>query len=154
MASPGDAESGRRLFFSTVGPRCGVCHKYDGRGGNVGPDLTQIGRSMARERIINSILQPGQEMAPDYQPWILQTDDGKTYTGLRLPKGGDDGKELYIDSAGNKFTLASSSIEGRQAASTSIMPDNLQSILTIDDLRDLVTFLASPPEPNEKASGH
>lgn len=145
LEQPGDAESGRRLFFSAVGPRCGVCHKYDGRGGNVGPDLTAISRSATRERIITSILQPGQEIAPDYQPWMLVTSDGKTYTGLRLPKPGDNGKEDYIDSTGHVFTLSSASIEERRAATTSIMPDNLQSTLSIDDLRDLVTFLSPPP---------
>ena len=87
LAGQGDAASGRRLFFSPAGPRCSVCHKYDGRGGVIGPDLTDIGRSTPRERIITSILQPSAEIAPDYQAWILQTDDGKTYTGLRAEAG-------------------------------------------------------------------
>ena len=147
LAQAGDAAAGRRLFFSPVGPRCSVCHKYDGRGGNVGPDLTHIGRSTSRERIITSILQPSQEIAPDYQPWMLVTSDGKTYTGLRLPKPGDDGKEDYVDSAGHVFTLPSASIEERHAATTSIMPENLQSTLSIGDLRDLVAFLTSRPSP-------
>ncbi len=72
---------------------------------------------------------------------MLQTTDGKTYTGLRLPKPGDDGKEDYVDSAGNAFTLPSDEIEERQVASKSIMPENLQATLSIADLRDLLTFL-------------
>jgi putative heme-binding domain-containing protein len=143
LSVPGDAAAGRRLFFNPVGPRCSACHKYEGRGGNVGPDLTQIGRSASRDKIITSILQPSQEIAPDYQPWMLVDRDGKTYTGLRLPKPGDDGTEDYADASGKKFTLSSSAIEERRVASTSIMPDNLQSTLSIDDLRDLVTFLAA-----------
>jgi len=143
LATTGDAPAGRRLFFSPAGPRCSVCHKYGGRGGNVGPDLTHIGRSAPRERIIASILQPSRELAPDYQPWILVTDDGKTYTGLRLPKPGDDGQEEYIDSAGKTFTLPSATIEERHAATKSIMPDNLQATLSLEDLRDLVTFLTA-----------
>ena len=31
----------------------------------------------------------------------------------------------------------------RRAASKSIMPDNLQSMLSIEDLQDLVTFLSA-----------
>jgi putative membrane-bound dehydrogenase-like protein len=145
LATSGDAASGRRLFFSPVGPRCGMCHAYGGRGGNVGPDLTRIGSNTSRERIIASILQPSREIAPDYQPWSLVTSDGKSYTALRLPKAGDDGKENYIDSDGRVFTLASGEIEERHAADKSIMPDNLQSTLTIEDLRDLVTFLTTSP---------
>jgi putative membrane-bound dehydrogenase-like protein len=142
LRAPGDAAAGRRLFFSPVGPRCSVCHKYGGRGGNVGPDLTQIGRSASRDKIITSILQPSQEIAPDYQAWTLVDRDGKTYTGLRLPKAGDNGQEDYADETGKVFTLISSAIEDRHVSSTSIMPDNLQSTLSTDDLRDLVTFLA------------
>jgi putative heme-binding domain-containing protein len=140
---PGNAVAGRRLFFSPVGARCGVCHKYAGRGGTIGPDLTQLGGNSPREKIIESILQPSLEVAPHYQPWILITRDGKTHTGLRLPKGGDDGKEQYVDTNGKSFTLASSEIEERRAATKSIMPDNVQSILSIEDLRDLVTLLTS-----------
>ena len=142
LSAPGDAAAGRRLFFSPVGPRCSVCHKFGGRGGNVGPDLTQISRSASREKIITSILQPSQEIAPDYQAWTLVDRDGKTYTGLRLPKAGDNGQEDYADAAGKVFTLSSSAIEDRRVSSTSIMPDNLQSMLSTDDLRDLLTFLA------------
>jgi len=144
MAKPGDAESGRRLYFSSVGPRCSNCHTFAGRGGKVGPDLTRIAQSATRDKIIASILQPSQEVAPDYQPWSLVTSDGKSYMALRLPKAGDDGKENYIDSNGTIFTLPSSEIEERHAADKSIMPDNLQSTLTIDDLRDLITFLTNP----------
>lgn len=138
----GDAAAGRRLFFCPVGARCSVCHKHGGRGGNVGPDLTQIGRGSSREKIITSLLLPSQEIAPDYQPWILTTSEGKTYAGLRLPKPGDDGQEVYADAAGKTFTLSSAAIEERHVAGTSIMPENLQSALSIADLRDLVTFLA------------
>lgn len=142
LSTPGDGAAGRRLFFSPVGPHCSACHKYGGHGGNVGPDLTQISRSATREKIITSILQPSQEIAPDYQAWTLVDRDGKTYTGLRLPKAGDNGQEDYADATGKVFTLSSSAIEDRQVASASIMPDNLQSTLSIEDLRDLVTFLA------------
>lgn len=151
LSSSGDPAAGRRLFFSPVGPRCSTCHRYGGRGGNVGPDLTHIGRSTSRDKIITSILQPSQEIAPDYQAWTLVDRDGKTYSGLRLPKPGDDGQEDYADANGKVFTLASSAIEDRHVASTSIMPENLQATLSIEDLRDLVTFLAAAkPSDSDK----
>jgi putative heme-binding domain-containing protein len=142
LSKPGDAAAGHRLFFNPAGPHCSVCHKHSGRGGNVGPDLSEVGRSTPREKIMTSILQPSQEIAPDYQPWVLVTSEGKTYTGLRLPKVGDDGTERFADANGKYFTLPIASIEERHVAGKSIMPDNLQSTLSIDDLRDLVTFLA------------
>jgi hypothetical protein len=145
LTEPGDAAAGRRLFFSDVGARCGVCHQHNGRGGRIGPDLTRIAESMTRERIVESILQPDREVAPHYQPYLLVTEDGKTQTGLRMPEGGDDGTEEYIDSAGNHFRLPSNSIEIRDAVSTSIMPSGLESTVSIDDLRDIVTILMDDP---------
>jgi putative heme-binding domain-containing protein len=144
LEQPGDSAAGRRLFFSSVGGRCAVCHQYAGRGGHIGPDLTHVGRSQSRDRIIDSILQPSREVAPHYQPWVLTTADGRTLVGLRLAEGGDDGSEEYVDTAGQRFTLPSAGIESRAASTTSIMPDGLESTLSIDDLRDLVTFLTSP----------
>jgi putative membrane-bound dehydrogenase-like protein len=146
LKRPGDAAAGQRLFFSAVGARCAVCHRYDGRGGTIAPDLTTIGRSNSRERIITSILQPSREIAPHYQPWVLVTKEGKTYSGLRLAKAGDDGVEPYADTAGREFSLKSEEIESRQASPVSIMPDGLEATVSIDDLRDLVTFLCVPSD--------
>jgi putative heme-binding domain-containing protein len=143
LKEPGDAAAGRRMFFSSVGARCAVCHQYDGRGGRIGPDLTHIGRNAGRERIVASILQPSREVAPHYQPWILTTKDGKTLVGLKVPEAGDDGIEEFTDIAGARFTIPSAQIERRETAKTSIMPDGLENMISIADLRDLVTFLAT-----------
>lgn len=155
----GDAESGRRLFFSAVGPRCGVCHRFDGRGGTIGPDLTNIARINSRERLLTSILQPSREIAPHFQPWTLVTKDGKSLSGLRLAKGGDDGVEPYADSAGRRFEIRSDEIESRQASPVSIMPDALETTITVADLRDLLAFLTQTPNPDspppaDPSAGH
>jgi putative heme-binding domain-containing protein len=146
LKEPGDVQSGQRLFFSPVAARCGVCHEHGGRGGRIGPDLTNIAKSSTREKLIASILEPDQEIAPHYQPWLLVTDDGKTHTGLRMHEGGDDGSEEYVNSAGEHFLLESKTIEVREATSTSIMPSGLETLVSIADLRDLVTFLATSAE--------
>jgi putative heme-binding domain-containing protein len=141
LTDSGDLDAGRRLFFSAVGPKCSVCHQHGGRGGNIGPDLTHIGESNSRERIITSILDPSRDVAPHYETWILVTDDGKTHVGLRLPKSGDDGTEPYSDTNGQRFELPSESILHREASKTSIMPAGLEKSISIQDMRDLVTFL-------------
>jgi putative heme-binding domain-containing protein len=141
----GDAESGRRLFFTNQ-TLCSACHQHSGRGGRVGPDLTRLGEQQSRDRIIASIIQPSQEIAPHYQAWQLVTTDGLTREGLRLPEGGDDGTEPYADAQGRRFELRSEDIELRSPSSASIMPEGLTEKLTIDDLRDLVAFLATGGE--------
>ncbi len=143
LRESGDADAGQRLFFSAQGARCGVCHQHGGRGGRIGPDLTRLYRSNTREQIIASILQPSREMAPRYQPWKLQTDAGETLLALRLHKAGDGGKEVYADSDGNQFQISGDEIDVRQASEVSIMPSGLEKTVSIDQLRDLVEFLAT-----------
>ena len=139
----GDPNSGRRLFFSPAGPLCSRCHRFEGRGGTVGPDLTLIGRQQTPRRIVTSILQPSNEIDFQYTPWILVSDNGKAHTGLPAASPGDDGIERYYDSEGELFSLPSDTIEGRMLSTTSIMPDGMNKLLTIDDLRDLVAMLTS-----------
>ncbi len=143
LAEGGDAESGRRLFFTRPGPLCSQCHQYGGRGGRIGPDLTRIGEQQSRERIIASILQPSREIAPHYQAWTLVTTDGLVRQGLRLPEGGDDGTEPYSDPEGSVFELRSEDIELRSPSDASIMPEGLADRLSVEDLRDLVAFLSA-----------
>lgn len=138
----GDAESGRRLFFSSVGPRCGTCHNRNGCGGSFGPALTGYGNNHSRRQILTAILQPSRDIAPRYVPWVLETDDGKTHVGLRLPQGGDNGNEPYIDSEGKRFDLQSDNVEFRQPAKKSIMPEGIEKTISVEDLADLLAYLS------------
>ena len=141
MEGQGDPVAGERLFFAQVGPSCAKCHRYRGRGGEIGPDLTRISDRSAPDRILASILQPSQEISPSYQSWILLTDDGKSHVGLRLHKSGDDGIEEYANADGETFVIESDSIEIREASDISIMPNGLDKLMTVEDLQDLLAFL-------------
>ena len=76
---------------------------------------------------------------------MLVTNDGKTLSGQRLPEAGDNGTEEYVDLAGVQHQFASEAIESRTPANTSIMPDGLEKLISVDDLRDLLTFLSAGP---------
>ena len=107
------------------------------------PTSRSIGRSTSRERIITSILQPSQEIAPDYQPWIARHHATAKPTRPATAQGRRrrQGRTTSTPPA-RRLHSPSADIEERHAlADKSIMPDNLQSTLSIDDLRDLVTFL-------------
>ncbi len=145
LATPGDAESGRRLFFSRVGANCSICHQHQGRGGTIGPDLTYLAKRFSKEQIITSILLPNQEIAPHYQPQVLVTQQGKQVVGLRIAQGGDSGKERYYDAEGKIVELSSADIETRRTSATSLMPSGLEKTITVADMRDLVTFLSTAP---------
>jgi putative heme-binding domain-containing protein len=148
MEQTGDSDAGKRLFFSPVGPFCARCHRFEGRGVNLAPDLTQIGQQQSRRRILTSILQPSNEIALQFIPWILHTDRGKVYTGLPAKSTSGAGIEEYYDAEGKLFFLPIHTIEERQQSSISIMPDGLDKLLTVDDLRDLLALLMSSSHAN------
>jgi putative heme-binding domain-containing protein len=142
VGNGGDADAGWRVFFRSNGAACSRCHMLDGRGGNIGPDLTGIGRRMDRDRLLESILQPSKEVAPQYVPWTIVTTDGHVKTGLPIDVR-DTGAtyEQFVGSDGIPVTLQSADIDSRHASDQSIMPDGLEKLLTPKELRDLLAIL-------------
>src|SRR5207248_690740 len=96
-------EAGRRLFFHPNGPGCSKCHTVNGRGGRVGPDLSRIVESMNRIQLIQSILEPSAEIAPQFVSWAFETVDGKLHTGMLVHE--NEGKTVIGDAEGKTTEL-------------------------------------------------
>jgi putative membrane-bound dehydrogenase-like protein len=140
LAASGDQAAGERVFFHPQGPRCFACHRIDGRGGQVGPELSTIGRSTGRDKLIESILEPSKEIAPQFVTWLITTRDGKVRTGVILNEDWDS--KVHIGNADGKIeVIPRTQIEERQALAKSIMPDNLPALMTRQEFRDLIAFL-------------
>ncbi|OWK37958.1 PVC-type heme-binding CxxCH protein [Fimbriiglobus ruber] len=139
LDGPADPAAGRRVFENTKLAGCYRCHKVEGRGANVGPDLSLIGRT-ERRWIVESILQPSSVVAPHYQAWKIDTADGQSRTGLLVGTYLDVSE--YVDEKGSKFKVAAGDVLQTTAARTSIMPDRLLDTLTDQEARDLVAYLA------------
>ena len=138
LEGPADASAGRRIFAHAKLTTCSRCHRIDGRGSEIGPELSAIGRT-ERRAILESILQPSANIAPHYQAWILETTDGKLRTGLLTRTYLDE--YTYLDEKGASFTLNSREIVASRPSPKSIMPDGLVDTLTDQELRDLLAYL-------------
>lgn len=142
LATGGDPARGRRVFFSaSVG--CSKCHTIGGRGGTLGPDLGGVARSRSRSQIIDSILNPSAEFAPQYQAWLVVTTNGKIHRGLQLDHKSGGKINLTLDD-GRTRTFAADEIEDYIASPNSLMPTGLEMTMTVAEFRDLVAFLTSP----------
>jgi putative membrane-bound dehydrogenase-like protein len=138
----GDAAAGQRIFFGVKVGTCSKCHTIDGRGSAVGPDLSKIRERVASEGVewlLETILQPSKQMAPQYTPWQIVTTDGKTLVGLPRRKGGN--QEAYLGIDGREFTVKKTDIEFHREMPTSIMPEGLLQSLTIQELNDLLAYI-------------
>jgi len=141
VGEAGDAEAGRTVFFHSKLGACTRCHTIDGRGRRVGPDLSRIGLRATRRFLLESILEPSKEIAPQYVPTTLQTDDGRTLVGIPLRKGGGAGVEAFMDIDGNEFKVPTLDIVARQEQGISLMPTGVSETMTVTELRDLIAFL-------------
>ena len=140
VEGPGDADAGRRIFEHPKLAGCYKCHQVEGRGANVGPELSLIGRT-ERKWIVESILQPSNVVAPHYQAWKIETTDGRTLTGLLVGTNLDVSE--YIDEKGNRFKVAAGDVENIKASQVSIMPEGLFDNLTDQEIRDLLAYLSA-----------
>ena len=78
----GDADSGRTLF--TGRGDCASCHRVNGDGPRVAPDLSDIGRLRTAARLQASLLDPTGSMIPINRPIRAVTRDGTVITGRRI----------------------------------------------------------------------
>ncbi len=139
LLSGGNSERGRRIFFEKAEVYCVRCHKVEGRGGEVGPDLTKVAGQQSRQYLLESILHPDRAIAKGYEPVIILTTDGRQLTGTLRE---EDGTRLTLMTAeGNLVTVALTDIDER-ARGKSAMPEDLAKKLSKFELRDLVEYLA------------
>ncbi|MBW3541441.1 MAG: PQQ-dependent sugar dehydrogenase [Planctomycetes bacterium] len=136
----GDAERGLEIFFGRTAVSCRRCHKIDGTAGEVGPDLSKIGREKTREYLLTSLVDPNKEIAKGYETVVLVTVSGRIYTGV--VKADDERRLQLMTAEGALVSVPKDQIEDR-AAGKSSMPADLVKHLSKADLRDLVEYLVS-----------
>ena len=136
-----NSQAGRRVFFHPNGPGCYKCHAIEGRGGKIGPDLSTIGAASSREKLIESIRKPSQEVAPQFTTWLMISTEGKSYTGMIVHENKGDTVLGLKD--GTTVDLKTEHVEERSPQKTSIMPDKLEEQMTEREFEDLLMFLQS-----------
>ncbi len=136
----GSAERGREVFFGNAAVACLRCHKVHAIGGDVGPDLTDIGAKRDRLSILRAIVDPDAEIAEGYESVVLLLDDGRIVTGVLRR---EDADEIELATAeGSIIKVEKRRIEARRRG-PSAMPSDLVDRLSPRELRDLIEFLAT-----------
>lgn len=145
-----NADSGRRVFFHTGSIACSQCHRHDGRGGVVGPDLTFVSSQGTREQILQSIVEPNRDVAPQYYATLLELEEGGFFTGILLRSAG---YEIYRNNLGEEVTFQKTQIAARKQLTSSLMPHGLVDQLTLEEVRDLLLFLSTDPKQFDRSEG-
>jgi putative membrane-bound dehydrogenase-like protein len=138
----GDVKRGEALLAASLKSeaQCLRCHTVRGVGGNIGPDQSMIGKKASRENLLESILLPSKAIADQYVQWKVNTLDEKSVVGLLIAETATS--ITLRDANGKDHTFATKDLDGpKQKSLVSIMPDNLVSALTEDELIDMVEYL-------------
>jgi putative heme-binding domain-containing protein len=128
------AERGKAIFTQT----CATCHRLDGAGNLVGPQLDGIG-NRGLERLLEDILDPNRNVDRAFRSHLITLKSGDVVTGL--PRREEGEMLVLADSAGKEFSVRFSEIESRRESELSPMPTNLGDMLPADQLNDLLAFL-------------
>ncbi|MGD9645376.1 MAG: PVC-type heme-binding CxxCH protein [Pirellulales bacterium] len=137
----GDQARGERIFFESSATQCKNCHTVHGRGGTLGPDLSQIGRKYERAALLETILEPSKAIAPEYVPHVLETEGGQVHVGLLL-ENVEDGV-LLVDAQNRTTRVPKSEIVALVAQEKSLMPELVLRDVSAQDAADLLAFLGS-----------
>ncbi|MFN7877572.1 MAG: PVC-type heme-binding CxxCH protein [Pirellula sp.] len=134
LSLPGDVATGKGLFVKL----CSSCHKADGVGYELGPNLVAF-RYRGPEAILQNVLDPNREVNPMYLSYNVMTDDETTVSGmiesesievLNLTRGGE-----YRDA------VLRSKIAEMKSSRVSIMPEGFENQLDHQAMADLLAYL-------------
>ncbi len=147
----GDSKRGKVVFADLKGVACIKCHKAEGQGGDVGPDLNSVGAKYNRAQIVEHILYPSKIILDGYQQTTVFTKDGESQSGIAR---GETSDELtLVDTEGRKHVIAKKQIESRKQNELSLMPEGLQVGLSLQEFADLVAYVEGLKDQPIHASG-
>jgi putative heme-binding domain-containing protein len=144
-------ENGRNMYNASV---CSSCHAMRGEGGQIGPDLTQLGTRFTAKDMLEAIIEPNKSISDQYAATTIQLKNGKSVVG-RVVK--EDEEKYYVMQ--NPFApqalreIPKSDVVKTQLSDVSIMLPGMINRLNEEELRDLMAFLMAGGSEEKKIVG-
>jgi len=139
LSRKGNVKRGRMIFHSTG--TCHTCHIVNKLGREVGPDLSEIGKKLSKQALFESILYPSAGISHNYEMWSVLTTDGRVIDGLLISETG--GQIQLKDAKAIVHTIPADEIDVKQKQDVSLMPADLQKVMTAEELVDVVEYMTT-----------
>ncbi|GDY20957.1 cytochrome c [Verrucomicrobiota bacterium] len=134
LALTGDAARGKAIYVE----RCASCHRLDGQGFALGPDLVSV-KNTGKEKILLNILDPNREVPPNYQAYVIETKNDESFMGL---VASETSTSVTLKMAfGKDANIPRSQIKTLKNQGLSLMPEGLEAGLTPQAAADLLEYI-------------
>jgi putative membrane-bound dehydrogenase-like protein len=134
LSMRGDVTRGKKVFETA----CATCHIAGDLGKDVGPNLATI-RQWNPDQVLSGILDPNREVAPNFVAYTIETKDGRTLDGLIAA---ESAASVTLKRAeGLTETVLRRDIATISGSGLSLMPEGLESAITVEQMADLLAFL-------------
>ncbi len=133
LAMEADPVRGHAVFMAN----CFICHKVDGEGNEVGPDISDV-RNKLPEALLSDILDPNRMMEARWLAYSVVTVDDRTLAGLIAS---ESAAGIELRGPGLSETIARAEIESMASLEQSLMPVGLEGAISKQQMADLLAFL-------------
>lgn len=140
LARPtGNPVTGQKVFAA----HCMQCHTIYGKGGDVGPDITGVGRDNL-DLVVSNVLDPNLVVGKPYYQWIVRRKDGTSATGLLAE---ESEKQITLKDGTQRIVIPRSEIDKMKETTLSMMPEGLEATMNEQEFVDLIAFLLTRERP-------
>lgn len=131
--------------------QCYKCHRFAGEGGATGPDLTGVGSRFNSQYLLEAVIVPSKVISDQYLSALIETSDGEVVTGRVIEETADVVKVRTNPFALDLLEIPKSKIESRAPARISEMPQGAINVLTKEEILDLIAYMRSAGNKNDRA---
>jgi len=141
-----DFNRGGELFASL---RCADCHRMRGKGGAIGPDLTQLGTRFSVRDMLEAIIEPSKAISDQYASKVFQMRDGTKILGRLMGESGTAYTVMQNPYAPmDTKEIPKKEVRDIKVSELSVMPQGSLNVLNPDELRDLMAYLMAGGNEN------
>lgn len=142
-------QRGKQLFAEAL---CFKCHRFDGQGGIIGPDLTGVGKRFDYRYLLESLIEPSKVISDQYQATVFVLANGQTVVGKVANLSNDQIMVITnMLEPGRMTAVRRGLIEEQYPSKVSMMPDGLLDNFQKEEILDLLAYLRSGGDPNFEA---
>jgi putative membrane-bound dehydrogenase-like protein len=146
------ALSGERIRGKDIfAKRCSACHKLDGVGQEVGPDLGQMANKSPAAFLI-AILDPNQAVDARYIQYLAVTKDGRQHNGILASETATS--ITLREQEGKEKVILRTDLEALESTGKSLMPEGLEKDINKQEMADLIAYLTANAPPHKVVDGN